>query len=24
MNKRMREIGLEAYYEETKDMPRYR
>lgn len=24
MNKRMREIGLEAYYEETKDLPRYR
>lgn len=24
MNKRMREIGVEAYYKETKDLPRYR
>jgi hypothetical protein len=24
MNERMREIGVEAYYEETKDQPRYR
>jgi len=23
MNERMREVGLEAYYEETKDLPRY-
>jgi hypothetical protein len=23
MNERMREIGVEAYYEETKDLPRY-
>jgi hypothetical protein len=23
MNKRMREIGVEAYFEETRDMPRY-
>jgi hypothetical protein len=23
MNERMREIGVEAYYEETKDQPRY-
>ena len=21
--RRMREVGLEAYYEETKDLPRY-
>jgi hypothetical protein len=24
MNDRMKEIGVEAYYEETKDLPRYR
>ncbi len=24
MNERMREIGVEAYFEETKDLPRYR
>jgi hypothetical protein len=24
MNKRMKEIGVEAYFEETKDLPRYR
>lgn len=24
MNERMREIGVEAYYEETRDQPRYR
>jgi hypothetical protein len=24
MNNRMKEIGVEAYYEETKDLPRYR
>ena len=24
MNNRMREIGVEAYYDETKDLPRYR
>jgi hypothetical protein len=24
MNTRMREIGIEKYYEETKDLPRYR
>jgi hypothetical protein len=24
MNTRMKEIGVEAYYEETKDLPRYR
>lgn len=24
MNNRMREIGVESYYEETKDLPRYR
>lgn len=24
MNSRMREIGVEAYYEEAKDLPRYR
>jgi hypothetical protein len=24
MNSRMREIGVEAFYEETKDLPRYR
>jgi uncharacterized protein DUF3795 len=23
MNRRMREVGVEAYYEETKDQPRY-
>ena len=24
MNERMGEIGVEAYYEESKDLPRYR
>ena len=24
MNNRMKEVGVEAYYEETKDAPRYR
>ncbi len=24
MNKRMKEIGVESYYQETKDIPRYR
>lgn len=24
MNNRMKEIGVDAYYEETKDPPRYR
>jgi len=24
MNRRMKEIGVEAYFEETKDLPRYR